>query len=153
MLNVFQMKVLSSTATGVGAQITNPNYCCDGNPTTDCVLSVGGPSATCTLILQPVIGLVRRYSSVTLNVLLSCPTNSLTGLDGATISYSLDGSTYTTLLTIAAGVTKPLQTLTASLPLSGNLSQATVKIVLTAGSADVGVGVVDLFEAWIDAVE
>lgn len=152
-LNILQLTVVSSTATGVGAHITSPNFACDGDQTKACVLGLAGPSATDTIILSPVIGLVRKFQSVTLKVLLSVPTNTLTGVDGLVVGYALDGATYTTLLTVAGGVTRALGTLSASLPLTGNLSQLTVKLNLSADPGDSGIAGVYLYEVWIEAVE
>jgi hypothetical protein len=149
----FQMKVVSSTATGVGAHITSPNLCCDGDETTACVLGLAGPSATDNIILSPVSAFLRRFSSMTLNVLLSVPTNTLSGVDGLVVSYALDGVTYTTVLTVAGGITKPVTLLQASLPVSGNLSQLTVQLNLTAGPGDSGIAGVYLYEVWIVATE
>lgn len=153
MLNIFQLKVNSSTATGVGASITSPNYSCDSNTTTACVLGLAGPSASDVIILSPVIGLIRRFSSVNLKVLLSVPTNTLSGVDGLTVSYATDGVSYTTILSVAGGTTKPLTTLSVALPLTGNLAQLTVKLNLSAGPSDSGIAGVYLYEVWIEATE
>ncbi len=161
MLNILQMSLFSApTLTGTGA-VTNPQFEIDGDLTTyaDFTLTAnaGNNLAEVDVISPP--GITRSYRSLTLKVRAELPVNSVSGGTNvvSNIGYGLNGPggpSASTFFTATPGVTVPLQTFSAVLPVGQNLSQVIVFSNIGTNTSNLS-GSLELkvYEVWIEAVE
>jgi hypothetical protein len=147
--------LFSDIPTVVGA-VSNPSNIIDGDPTTFGQLSASGISSlnNMEVIVQTVPGIARSFSSLTMNVIWSVPTNTLNGSGTrVTLTFIAGGVTAGTINT-NAGTTVALRTDSFSIPQTMNpLScEFTVQAFGTTGDSS-GSLVVKVFDVWVEGTE
>ena len=145
----------STVSTVVGA-VSSPANMIDGDPTSFAQLSCAGTGSLDNkeVILQVVPGIARSFSSLTMNVIWSVPTNTLNGAGTrVTLSFIAGGVTAGTI-TVAAGTTKALRSDTVVIPttMNPNSCEFIVQAFASAGDSS-GSLVVNVYEVWVEGTE
>jgi hypothetical protein len=153
MVNTLSPSTTVTSLLGTGYSISSPTNAFDGDTTTFATLTQNGGGVSAQDFTLPP-GITRRYSSIQLVVVWSCPTNTLAGGLGNALSLGamLGPNGPTPFATLAEGVTQGLTISTFTYGPNTNPSQCSLRAILN-GSTATGTVVVQVNEVYLLCIE